>query len=164
MTLRAKRDRLAAGLTAAGFDVLPTQGTYFLNADAGPLGERDAAALCTRLAHEAGVVAIPMSAFSADPDGQNAVDRALRLLQARRGDRRRGRAAARLGRRALSAAQRPPSVRKTWLRTASTRFGLSPSASWTDRTPNGVSRRGRCTIALHRISAASSAVMRGMPR
>ena len=58
--LRGKRDRLAAGLGDAGFAVLETQGTYFLNADAG----EDAAALCRRLPHDAGVVAIPVSAFS----------------------------------------------------------------------------------------------------
>lgn len=66
--LAAKRDRLAAGLAAAGFAVLPTQGTYFLNADAAAIGEPDAAALCRRLPHEAGVVGIPLSAFSAAPD------------------------------------------------------------------------------------------------
>ena len=66
-TLGAKRDRLAAGLRAAGFDVLPCGGTYFLTADARPLGEPDAEALCTRLPHDAGVVAIPMSAFRAGP-------------------------------------------------------------------------------------------------
>ena len=68
-SLRSKRDRLAAGLHEAGFAVLPTAGTYFLNADARALGEPDAAALCLRLPHEAGVVAIPVSAFSAEPDG-----------------------------------------------------------------------------------------------
>ena len=62
--LRVKRDRLAEGLRDAGFDVLDTQGTYFLNADARALGEEDAAALCRRLPHDAGVVAIPVSAFS----------------------------------------------------------------------------------------------------
>jgi N-succinyldiaminopimelate aminotransferase len=67
--LRSKRDRLANGLRGAGFAVLPTAGTYFLNADARPLGEDDAAALCLRLPHEAGVVAIPVSAFSGEPDG-----------------------------------------------------------------------------------------------
>jgi len=68
-SLRAKRDLLATGLADAGFDVLPTEGTYFLNADARALGEEDAAALCLRLPHEAGVVAIPISAFTAEPDG-----------------------------------------------------------------------------------------------
>lgn len=65
--LRAKRDRLAAGLTAVGFDVLPCAGTYFLIADAGPLGHDDAELLCTTLPHEAGVAAIPLSAFEALP-------------------------------------------------------------------------------------------------
>jgi N-succinyldiaminopimelate aminotransferase len=68
-SLRSKRDRLAAGLHEAGFAVLPTAGTYFLNADARALGEPDAAALCLRLPHEASVVAIPVSAFSSEPDG-----------------------------------------------------------------------------------------------
>jgi N-succinyldiaminopimelate aminotransferase len=68
-SLRAKRDRLAAGLQEAGFEVLPTAATYFLNADGTPLGELDATALCERLPHEAGVVAIPTSAFAADPAG-----------------------------------------------------------------------------------------------
>ncbi len=68
-SLRAKRDRLAAGLRNAGFAVLPAAATYFLNADGAPLGEADATALCERLPHEAGVVAIPTSAFAADPSG-----------------------------------------------------------------------------------------------
>jgi N-succinyldiaminopimelate aminotransferase len=68
--LRSKRDRLAAALSDAGFAVLPTAGTYFLNADARPLGEEDAAELCVRLPHEAGVVAIPVSAFSSEPHGR----------------------------------------------------------------------------------------------
>ena len=63
----ARRDKLAAGLTGAGFDVLPSAGTYFLCADSRPLGEPDAAALAQRLPEEAGVVAIPLSAFSASP-------------------------------------------------------------------------------------------------
>lgn len=66
--LRSKRDRLARALSAAGFDVLPSQGTYFLNADATPLDEPDAVALCSRLPHEAGVVAIPAAAFSTEPE------------------------------------------------------------------------------------------------
>jgi N-succinyldiaminopimelate aminotransferase len=65
-SLRAKRDRLAAGLREVGFDVLPSAGTYFLNA---ALGDEDAASLCQALPHEAGVAAIPLSAFSSAPDG-----------------------------------------------------------------------------------------------
>jgi N-succinyldiaminopimelate aminotransferase len=68
-TLRTRRDRLADGLREAGFHVLPSAATYFLNADGTPLGERDATALCERLPHEAGIVAIPTSAFTADPAG-----------------------------------------------------------------------------------------------
>jgi N-succinyldiaminopimelate aminotransferase len=68
-SLRAKRDRLAAGLTDAGFEVLASAGTYFLNADCRQVGYEDAAELCHALPHEAGVVAIPVSAFSARPDG-----------------------------------------------------------------------------------------------
>lgn len=65
--LRDKRDRLAAGLTAAGFDVLPSAGTYFLSVDAARIpGAGNATELCLRLPHEAGVVAIPMSAFRSD--------------------------------------------------------------------------------------------------
>ncbi|HEY7077004.1 MAG TPA: aminotransferase class I/II-fold pyridoxal phosphate-dependent enzyme [Solirubrobacteraceae bacterium] len=67
--LRSKRDRLSAALAECGFGVLESAGTYFLNADAAPLGEEDAAALCMRLPHEAGVVAIPVSAFSAETEG-----------------------------------------------------------------------------------------------
>lgn len=66
-SLRARRDRLAAGLADAGFGVLPAEGTYFVNADTRPLGEPDAAALSLRLPHEAGVVAIPLSAFTVAP-------------------------------------------------------------------------------------------------
>jgi N-succinyldiaminopimelate aminotransferase len=68
-SLRAKRDRLAAGLRDAGFEVLPSAGTYFLNADCRPLGYEDAAELCRVLPREAGVVAIPVSAFSVRPQG-----------------------------------------------------------------------------------------------
>jgi len=68
-SLARKRDRLAEGLAAAGFDVLVSQATYFINADGTPLGAPDATALCERLPVEAGVVAIPTAAFAADPDG-----------------------------------------------------------------------------------------------
>lgn len=68
--LRGKRDRLAEGLTAAGFDVIPSAGTYFLSADAARIpGAGSATELCLRLPHEAGVVAIPMTAFRSDPEG-----------------------------------------------------------------------------------------------
>jgi aspartate/methionine/tyrosine aminotransferase len=58
------RDRLAAGLEAAGYAVLPSQGAYFLNVDLTAsgiaLGDR---AFCLKAVEEAGVAAIPLSAF-----------------------------------------------------------------------------------------------------
>jgi N-succinyldiaminopimelate aminotransferase len=62
--LEAKRDRLCAGLESAGLTVLRPQGTYFANADAGG----DATAFARALVERAGVVAIPTSVFSADPE------------------------------------------------------------------------------------------------
>jgi len=64
--LQAKRDRFAAGLTALGFPVLPSRATYFLNVDLAPLGLEDDVAFCERLVTEAGVAAIPVSAFYAE--------------------------------------------------------------------------------------------------
>ena len=67
---RSLQDRaalLTAGLTAAGFAVAPSAGTYFVLADAAPLGHPDAAALCRRLPELAGVVGVPVSAFCRGP-------------------------------------------------------------------------------------------------
>jgi N-succinyldiaminopimelate aminotransferase len=62
--LAAKRDFLAAGLTTLGMAVLPCQGSYFLIADFAPLGfAGDDAAFCRHITAEAGVTAIPVSAF-----------------------------------------------------------------------------------------------------
>ncbi|RDV46869.1 aminotransferase [Leifsonia sp. ku-ls] len=62
--LAHKRDLLSAGLGAAGFGVFPSDGTYFVVADAAPLGFPDAVELCRRLPELAGVVAVPLGAFS----------------------------------------------------------------------------------------------------
>jgi N-succinyldiaminopimelate aminotransferase len=67
-SLQAARDRLCAGLEAAGFGVCIPQGGYFVNADVAPLGVADAAAWCRELPARAGIVAIPTSAFYAAPD------------------------------------------------------------------------------------------------
>ncbi len=64
--LQRSRDRLAAGLAARGFAVLPTGGTYFLNVDLAPLGVTDDAGFCERLVAEHGVAAVPVSAFYAE--------------------------------------------------------------------------------------------------
>ena len=62
--LAARRDRLAAGLVRVGFDVLATGGSYFISADFRPLGfdggDED---FCRHITAQAGVAAIPVSAF-----------------------------------------------------------------------------------------------------
>ncbi len=63
-TLQGKRDRLARGLARAGFPVLPCQGTYFINADITPFGIAGSdEAFCRLITEEAGVTAVPVSAF-----------------------------------------------------------------------------------------------------
>lgn len=65
--LARSRDRLATGLSAIGFPVLPCQGTYFLNVDLGPLGLNETdEAFCKRLVVEHKVAAIPVSALYED--------------------------------------------------------------------------------------------------
>ncbi|MGO4387632.1 aminotransferase [Microvirga sp. 2YAF29] len=67
------RDRLTDGLRTLGFDVIPSQGTYFLNIDITPLGEPDDVAFCRRLVMEHGVAGIPVSAFYAEGAVKNVV-------------------------------------------------------------------------------------------
>jgi N-succinyldiaminopimelate aminotransferase len=61
------RDILIAGLRDAGLTVSVPEGSYFVVADAAPLGAADAAAFCRELATTAGVVGIPLSAFTSTP-------------------------------------------------------------------------------------------------
>ncbi len=61
--LRVRRDLLSAGLSRAGFDVMPTQGTFFLTADITPLGGIDGMQFCRSLPHRVGVVAVPTQVF-----------------------------------------------------------------------------------------------------
>ncbi|MFL5158544.1 MAG: aminotransferase [Microvirga sp.] len=67
------RDRFTDGLRTLGFDVIPSQGTYFVNIDIAPLGETDDVAFCRRLVMEHGVAAIPVSAFYAEGAVKNVV-------------------------------------------------------------------------------------------
>lgn len=61
------RDRLSTALTEAGFAVLPSQGTYFLNIDLAASGAgTDDVSFCRRAVEECGVAAIPVSAFYAE--------------------------------------------------------------------------------------------------
>ncbi|MFP3988945.1 pyridoxal phosphate-dependent aminotransferase [Streptomyces sp. E11-3] len=66
--LRTKRDILADGLTAAGFEVFRPQGTYFITTDIAALGEKDGLTLCRSLPQRCGVVAVPNSVFYDDPE------------------------------------------------------------------------------------------------
>lgn len=61
------RDRLAGGLAAKGFAVLPSRATWFLSIDLPASGIAiDDATFCDRAVEEAGVAAIPISAFYAE--------------------------------------------------------------------------------------------------
>ena len=61
------RDRLAAGLRAGGYAVLPSAATYFLSIDLAASGfGQDDVTFCDRIIDEAGVAAIPVSAFYAE--------------------------------------------------------------------------------------------------
>ncbi len=64
--LRAKRDRLCAGLEAAGLEVLRPQGGYFATVDVRSIGEQDGYAFCQALPERAGVVAVPTVVFCDD--------------------------------------------------------------------------------------------------
>ena len=65
--MQAKRDRLAHGLAEIGFEVLNSAGTYFLTTDFRPLGLfDDDVKFCRHLTTEAGVAAVPFSAFYQD--------------------------------------------------------------------------------------------------
>jgi N-succinyldiaminopimelate aminotransferase len=66
--LQAKRDRLCAGLEAAGLEVLRPAGTYFVTADIRALGEQDGRAFCLSLPERAGVVAVPTVVFYDDKE------------------------------------------------------------------------------------------------
>ena len=62
--LARSRDRLTQGLRAEGFAVIPSEGTYFLNIDLAASGlNLDDETFCKRAVVEAGVAAIPVSAF-----------------------------------------------------------------------------------------------------
>ncbi|WP_199043844.1 pyridoxal phosphate-dependent aminotransferase [Glycomyces salinus] len=66
--LRAKRDLLADGLAAAGFEVHRPQGSYFITTDITPLGESDGFAFCRALPGRCGVVAVPNEVFYDDAE------------------------------------------------------------------------------------------------
>jgi N-succinyldiaminopimelate aminotransferase len=64
--MRLRRDRLCEGLADAGFTVFEPAGTYFVTADARPLGATDGRSFCLSLPERCGVVAVPTSVFYDD--------------------------------------------------------------------------------------------------
>ena len=83
--LQARRDQLAEGLAATGLSVLPAQGTYFITTDFSPLGFNGGdVAFCRDITEQAGVTAIPVSAFYDLPNAPRRYAR-LCVLQAARG-------------------------------------------------------------------------------
>ncbi len=65
-TLQDGRDLLVGGLLDAGFTVSVPEGTYFVVADAAPLGFADGLELCRRMPELAGVVGVPVRVFHDD--------------------------------------------------------------------------------------------------
>ena len=62
--MQAARDHLADGLAEVGFEVIPCEGTYFITTDFRPLGfNGDDVEFCRHITTEAGVAAVPVSAF-----------------------------------------------------------------------------------------------------
>ncbi|MCC0580114.1 pyridoxal phosphate-dependent aminotransferase [Streptomyces californicus] len=66
--MHRKRDLLATGLRAAGFQVYEPEGTYFITTDIAPFGDEDAYAFCRALPARCGVAAVPNSVFYDDPE------------------------------------------------------------------------------------------------
>ena len=67
-SLQAKRDLLCDGLSAAGLTVARPAATYFVIADAAPLGVSDALDFCRQMPALCGVVGVPVSVFCDDKD------------------------------------------------------------------------------------------------
>ncbi len=79
--LQAKRDLLTSALRETGFSVHPSEGTYFVVADARALGYDDAGALCREMPERIGVAAVPVSALA---DDQNRWGHLLRFAFSKR--------------------------------------------------------------------------------
>lgn len=66
--LEARRDQIAQALKGAGFDVLGSEGTYFITASIRNISNEQDFDFCRRMTAEARVAAIPLSVFySSDP-------------------------------------------------------------------------------------------------
>jgi len=79
----APRDKMRRALDAAGYATLDCEGTYFLCVDLTASGiEMDDSEFCRRAVEEAGVAAIPLSAFYAE----NPVTNVIRLCYAKKAE------------------------------------------------------------------------------
>lgn len=67
-SLQTKRDLLCEGLAAAGLEVTRPAATYFVIADAAPLGVSEALDFCRQMPALCGVVGVPVSVFCDDKD------------------------------------------------------------------------------------------------
>lgn len=66
--LQEKRDLMAALLEDAGLTPIPCEGTYFISADIRAVSDADDAAFSRELTQQAGVAAVPVSAFYPEGD------------------------------------------------------------------------------------------------
>ncbi len=74
-SLERKRDLLCDALEESGLQVSRPSGTYFVIADAAPLGASDALEFARALPELAGVVGIPVSVFHDDPEAARSLIR-----------------------------------------------------------------------------------------
>ena len=89
--LQAKRDRLAEGLETVGLHVIDCQGTYFLTTDITKLCraksiEIDDVAFCQAMTREAGVTAVPASAFYVADEGEDIPRQFIRFCFSKKDD------------------------------------------------------------------------------
>ena len=73
--LERKRDLLADGLSAAGFEVFRPDGTYFVTTDISGLSDQDGMAFCRELPERCGIVAIPNQVFYDDTEAARSLVR-----------------------------------------------------------------------------------------
>jgi N-succinyldiaminopimelate aminotransferase len=64
-----QRDVLSGGLAELGFDVIPSQGSYYVTTDVRSIGAPDGLTFCRELPHRVRVVAIPHQVFCDDESG-----------------------------------------------------------------------------------------------
>jgi N-succinyldiaminopimelate aminotransferase len=74
-SLQGKRDLLCDGLSAAELQIARPAATYFVIADAAPLGVRDALDFCRQMPALCGVVGVPVSVFCDDKDASRTLVR-----------------------------------------------------------------------------------------